>query len=441
MINLIKGYAGAYLAYPIAEKIEKRNISSKVGEFKRYYKIPFEQRKVYMRDKLIETLNFAKVSVPYYKELFTNINFDPNKLAKDIKYLENIPYLTKDIINEQKDRLLSTSLENIKYHERKTGGSTGVSTMIYYDQVGLDYSAAITRYCRNEIGATPHSSEIHFAASFAKPQVKKIPTKDDVKNFVLNRSNIFFDKMDESNLNDIWKSIKERRPHLIHGHPSTLYMLACYLENQNIEKKVFNIFESSGELLQDYMKKKITEVFGCEVIDRYGSAEFGVIGYELNGVNSGLKILDSEGWPEYRVTSDGNELIFTGFHNRLMPLIRYATGDMSKIVEEKDGFYMKDVIGRIHDIITIDGIKYPTHSIMDVLDHQVGGIQEFQIDLRAEKPILRIAVSKNESTENISFKINNTWLSKMDIEFVDLGEFIRVGNRAKFRHVVNNDKR
>jgi len=433
MLNLIKGYAGAYVAYPIAEIVEKRNISSKINELSKYYKLPFEQRKVHATDKLIETLNFAKIAVPYYKDLFKQINFDPDSISKDIKYLEDIPYLTKEIINEQKERLLSTNLDNIRYHERKTGGSTGVSTMIYYDQIGLDYSAAITKYCRDMIGASAHKSEIHFAAAFAKPVVQKIPSKDDVKNFALNRSNIFFDKLDNTGFNEIWETILKKKPYLIHGHPSTLYALACYLEDKNIKKKIFEVFESSGELLQDYMREKICKVFGCKVIDRYGSAEFGVIGYELE---QGLKILDSEGWPESKKTALGNELVFTGFHNRLMPLIRYATGDMSKIIEKEDGFYMTEVVGRIHDMVKINGIDYPTHSIMDVLDHKVGGIREFQIDIRGEKPILRIALESTQTPENVSFLIKNTWLAKIDLEFLDIGKFIRVGERAKFRHVV-----
>lgn len=436
MLNFIKGYAGAYIAYPIAEIVEKRNISSKVEELRKYYKLPFEQRKIYAIDKLVQTLNFAKIAVPYYKDLFNQINFDPNNVSKDIKYIQDIPYLTKDIINEQKERLLSTTLDSIRYHERKTGGSTGVSAMIYYDQIGLDYSAAVTRYCRDEIGASAHKSEIHFAAAFAKPPLKMMPTKDDIKNFALNRSNVFFDKLDSIGLDEIWNTLVQRKPYLIHGHPSTLYALACYLENKNIEKQIFDVFESSGELLQSYMREKISKVFGCRVIDRYGSAEFGVIGYELNSANSGLKILDSEGWAESRENESGSEFVFTGFHNRLMPLIRYATGDMAKVVEKDNGFYMTDIVGRIHDMVNIDGVDYPTHSIMDVLDHQVGGINEFQIDARGERPILRVSVSSSDTPENVSFRIKNTWVGKMDLEFVDINEFIRVGERAKFRHIV-----
>lgn len=436
MLKSLRGIAGAYIAYPIAESVEKRHISVKVKELEKHYQTSFEKRKQHAHHQLVEILNFSGRSVPYYKDLFKSINFNPESVRRDLKYLEDIPYLTKDIIREQDARLFSTPLENIRHHERKTGGSTGVSATIYYDQIGLDYSAAVTKYARQRIGHSAHKSELHFAASFAEPPKTTLPSKDDIKNFALNRSNAFFDRLDSVGLDKIWQTLQERRVNLVHGHPSTLYALACYVESKNQSKKVFDVFESSGELLQPYMREKIAKVFSCKVIDRYGSAEFGVIAYELDGHENGLQILESEGWPESRETEDGDELVFTGFHNRLMPLIRYATGDMAKVIETDNAFLMTNVVGRIHDMVNINGIDYPTHNIMDILDHLVGGIQEFQIDLRKEKPVLRIALEASANADETTVKIKSQWQDAFDIEYVGHENFIRVGSRAKFRHVV-----
>ena len=439
LLNTVRGIAGAYIAYPIAEKIEKREITVKVDELRKYYTIPYEQRKVMALDKLVKTLEFAGRTVPYYIDLFKSMNFDPRSLYDDINNLQNIPYLTKDIIREQGDRLLAAPLESIRHHVRKTGGSTGASATIYYDQIGLDYSAAVTRYARERIGHTASQSELHFAASFAKPPKTKLPTKDDVKNFALNRSNAFFDRLDDIGLSHILQTLKERHPHLVHGHPSTLYALACYVEKEFGSLKVFDIFESSGELFQPYMREKIAKALKCQTIDRYGSAEFGVIGYELDGHENGLQVLDSEGWAESRKTEVGDELVFTGFHNRLMPLIRYATGDMAKILEKGNGVYMSDVVGRIHDMVDIGGVQYPTHNIMDVMDHIIGGIQEFQIDMTSKKPLIRIVAEKTADIEQIQTKIINYWKDTFNIKFVGHDDFIRVGQHAKFRHVVYSE--
>jgi phenylacetate-CoA ligase len=80
IVAFIKGIAGAYVAYPIAEKVEKREITTKVNELKKYYSIPFEQRKIMSFNKLVEILDFANSAVPYYKDLFKSIKFNPASL-------------------------------------------------------------------------------------------------------------------------------------------------------------------------------------------------------------------------------------------------------------------------------------------------------------------------------------------------------------------------
>lgn len=440
IVETVKALTGAYVAYPVAEFAENRAISSKVRELRGYYKQSLEYRKKVAHYRLFETLQFAGHAIPYYKELFKVTGFDPNKVNDDIRYLDDLPFLTKDIIREQGDRLLSSSLQGVKHHLRKTGGSTGVSANIYYDQIGLDYSAAITKYSRERIGHLAHDKELHFAARFAKPEKKRLPTKEGVKEFALVRSNVFFDRLDDVGLKEIWTQLLERRPKLVHCHPSTLYALSIFVEKNNLnQESVFQIFESSGELLQSYMRYKIEKVFGCEIINRYGLAEFGVIAYELDGASAGMKILESEGWPESRDVDGGREFVFTGFHNRLMPLIRYATGDMGEVVEGDDGFSLENITGRIHDCVTINGVLYPTHNIMDVMDHIVGGVQEFQIENKGGKPLIKIIPDVNVEGQALVNKIKAHWNNGVDVEVCSRQDFIFVGRHAKFRHLV--DKR
>jgi len=129
-------------------------------------------------------------------------------------------------------------------------------------------------------------------------------------------------------------------------------------------------------------------------------------------------------------------LVFTGFKNRLMPLIRYCTGDLSQVQQRTTGFFMANVVGRMHDIVPINGIPYPTHHIMDMLDHRVGGIQEFQIDLRSTQPTLRIVPEAHASLEHIQAKISEIWGQEFDVKFVGADELVRTGRHQKFRHLV-----
>ncbi|MEX3854216.1 phenylacetate--CoA ligase family protein [Paraburkholderia sp. BR10923] len=437
----LKGFVGGYIAYPIAENAEKRNVRPKIRELHEHYSLPMPHRRRIALERLVATLEFAGAKVPYYRDLFHAKQFDPAKVKDDPRYLEELPYLTKDIIREQGTRLLSGPLEAGKHHTCKTGGSTGLSTTIYYDLEGADYSSAVTNYCRERIGKLRHRSELHFACRFPDQAVPEWPSREDFKCFAMNRSNIFFDRIDDQGLEEMWRTLKRRRPYLAHSHPSTMYALACYVQRKYGGGKAFQVFESSGELLEPHAREMIAKALRCRVIDRYGLAELGVMAYELDGHEGGFQILESEGWPESRVGLDNpdgaHELVFTGFRNRLMPLIRYTTGDLARVQETEKGFFVADVVGRIHDVVPINGVAHPTHHIQDMLDHRVGGIQEFQIDLRTTPPTLRIVLEPHANAEETTAKLRHFWQDAFTIAYVGHDDFVRVGSRAKFRHVVS----
>lgn len=440
-LRWVKDLVSAYVAYPVAEHMEKRIIRPKLAALRRHYQIPFTDRLQFARNRLADTLLFAQSHVPYYHDLFSKLSFNPEKVRQDAGFLQDLPYLTKDIIREQGARLHSMSVEDTRHHACKTGGSTGPSCAVYYDQEAADYSSAVTLYARERIGKWKHESELHFACLFPDVVDSNWPTREDLKCFVMNRSTIFFSRLDDIGLEKIWKTLKSRRPYLAHAHPSTIYALACYIERQYGSANAFEIFESSGELLEPYQREKISTVLQCRIVNRYGLAEFGVIGYELNDAKQDMQLLESEGWPESKSVvgddTDEQELVFTSFRNRLMPLIRYQTGDLARVEQRPNGFFMTDVVGRIHDLVPINGIPHATHHIMDILDHRVSGIQEFQIDLRSVPPTLRIAPDQHEDTDKIRKKIKGFWGQGFNVQFVNANDFIRVGRHQKFRHLVH----
>lgn len=439
--RLIKGLTSAYIAYPIAQKKEQRKVTKKLNELRKFYKCSIEEREKIAKDNLVNILEYAQHNVPYYQELFAHKHIIPAKIGADINFLNDIPFLTKDIILEQGDRLLSTTLSDIRHHACKTGGSTGRSCVIYYDQIAADYSSAITLFAREQVGNKKYKSELHFACRFPDSLQPKWPSREDFKCFAMNRTNIFFDRVDDVGLEEIWQTLKRRRPYMVHAHPSTIYALACYIGEKYNGGKAFEIFESSGELLEPYMRETISRNLRCQVINRYGLAELGVMAYELDGYMGGMQVLDSEGWAEScpieNTDAGDEELVFTGFRNRLMPLIRYRTGDIATVSENKSGMILNNMVGRIHDLVSINGIEHATHYVQDMLDHRVGGIQEFQIDLRTNPPTLNIVPENANNKEGIQSKIKQFWGEGFDVHFVGSNDFVRVGRHAKFRHVVH----
>ena len=438
LFGYLKGRFGASIAYPIAERIENRDVRSKVSELQSYYSLPFIERRRMAKARLAQILTFAGEHVPYYRDLFAGLGFVPDRVLKDDRYLEELPFLTKDIVREQGARLLSRSLDSVKYQACKTGGSTGPSCVIYVDREAADYSSAVTRFCRERIGKMKHMSELHLASKFPEAFPLRDRLREQCKCFAMNRSNIFLDRLDAAGLEKIWRALCRRRPHLVHGHPSILYALACHVEQRHGGGNAFEVFESSGELLDPYMRETIGRALQCRVTDRYGLAEFGVIAYELDPGRNQLQALDSEGWPEaapMEGAEGDQELIFTGFRNRLMPLLRYRTGDLARVEERPDGFFLEDLVGRTHDTVPINGVPHGSQYVQDLLD-RVGGIQEFQIDLGFSPPLLRLVTEAGVNEQEVLERLKGWWEEAFEVRFVGHEDLVRVGRRSKFRHVV-----
>jgi phenylacetate-CoA ligase len=431
---------GAYLAYPVAESLERRTVSPKLDELRRYYRKDRESRSALQRQRLREMLEFAVAEVPYYRDLFASGGLDPSKIADDPARLADVPLLTKAIIMEQGERMLSRKLSEVRHHAVTTGGSTGRKATLFYDQEAADYSSAVTAFARGVVGAGRGRSCLHFAAELPATPREGWPNRETLKCLAMNRSNIFFAAVDEASLEEIWQTLRRRRPYLVHGHPSTLYALADYVRTRRPDSRdrLFHLFESSGEVLHDYQARSIREAFGARTIDRYGLAEFGVIAYQFDD-SEYLDVLDSEVWIESQdipVANGVSNLVVTGLRNRLMPLLRYDTGDLAQVSGEGAGVRLQRMVGRQHDVVAIDGVPHLTHFIQDVMDHRVRGIKDFQIDTRTSPPVLRVVLDNADEAELKRRAIESFWPGAFRVEFVGLNDLVRVGWRSKFRHVV-----
>ena len=450
LYNYCRGVFGSQLAYPIAEWTQGRTIRDKQAAVADDASRSFAERKVRAWNRLVETVEFAGARVPYYRDLFHSIGFDPASLHRSADYLADIPVLTKDIIREQGERLLRDDHASYRAHASKTGGSTGPSAVIMYDQDAADWTSGVIRYARERIGAGATRSEVHFSSRFDG----KIPLRDRLREqfkcIANNRFNITFASFAPAELETIWQRLCDIRPHLVHGHPSTLYQLALHMSGRTNGIRPFRIFESSGETLDSRQRDTIRRTFHCDIIDRYGLAEAGVVAYQTDPARSEMLVLDSLVWPEiievdfaddlareqlHDADAQAGELVITTLKNWMMPLLRYRTGDIAVLRQSEDGFFIQDLLGRTHDVVEIGGVRVPTHHVQDVLD-RIGQIREFQIDASSARPLLRVVPESSEATAMISEKLRQHWDDNIDIEFIDASALTFRGWRSKFHHLI-----
>ena len=125
------------------------------------------------------------------------------------------------------------------------------------------------------------------------------------------------------------------KPAAIEGYPSTLYILAEYLNRHNILLPMKAAF-SSSETLLPFQRQEIMQAFSCNLYDFYGLAERTVFATECEH-HEGKHLNFEYGYTEIVNDADGRVengqkgyLVSTSLQNYGMPLIRYKTTDVTQ---------------------------------------------------------------------------------------------------------------
>jgi phenylacetate-CoA ligase len=282
-------------------------------------------------------------------------------------------------------------------------------------------------------GKKPYHTDCHSGAElgFGDP-----PLLERMKLASMNRSVLRVNSFSDHDLLSSYNFLKNKRPYLLQAHPSTVSAIADLVRRKGFKpEKLFTVFEPTGETLFEKNVQLIENYLKCRVYNRYGNAEFGVVAHSTSSSSyRSLKVFERAFYVEEVKQSN---MIVTCFTNYGFPLIRYDTGDVATVEYEKDGLFLKDILGRQHDIVEIDGKLYPTHFIMDYLDHKVGGVREFQILVSGSNlPTLTIVPEQGADPDRIFKLIKSKWPSGLDVRMIDFSQIIRSGWRQKFRHIV-----
>lgn len=448
MINIGKKIFYKIL-YKSAEKLTSRSISDKLEELRNHERMSSEAIENLQLRKIKQILNYSYKNIPYYQMLFDKYDFVPENFAR-FSDLESLPYLTKDIIKENETLFLNKNANEARIL-RKTGGSTGNKLLVYYDQKALDMTAAVTARCLEWTGKKQGDKEVHFSSNIHDEIPLRDYLKEKAKCFALNRNNIVLDIFDSKSFKNILQQINETKPFLIQGFPSIAYELARFAENNRIAmRNSFKIYEATGETLYDFQREKIEAVFGCEVYNRYGDAEFGIVAYECHchaGLHIQSDILYLETTACQELDSKQNEIVVTTLTNYMMPLIRYKTGDLGTIDKAacKCGLpypRLTNLQGRIHDFLVLaDGRKISTSLILDLVDKH-GGINNFQVKNIEEGLAIFLMLDKDcclDKLKSLQEAIATKHQLQKEKVMLIIVDKLQLTPAGKFRYVVEQD--
>ena len=96
-----------------------------------------EKLEAFQLEQLKALLNHAARNVPYYKKLFSDYGFNPEKVQclDDIKTL---PYLTKETVRDRANDFVATNVPEEDLIKTTTSGSTGIPLVIYNTRESIE---------------------------------------------------------------------------------------------------------------------------------------------------------------------------------------------------------------------------------------------------------------------------------------------------------------
>jgi phenylacetate-CoA ligase len=298
---------------------------------------PRQDALAYQDRKLAVLIEHAYNTVPYYRDVFDKRGLKPADIQSRAD-LVKLPVLTKKIVKANYESLRSRVIPIKKLREGHTSGTTGTPLRLLYDSdvITMAY-AALDRHYR-WAGVRLHRLGDRIAVlrgNMIVPLKKRTPPFWRF-NWFHNQMLLSSFHLTAGNLEEYFNAISNFKARVLDGYPSSAYVLARLLLNQN-RRIALDAVITSSETLYDYQREVIEEAFQCRVFDYYAAAERVVFASECRA-HKGRHL-----FPEYGITeiteNDGSpvapgrfgNLTGTSLHNYAMPMIRYITGDRTAI--------------------------------------------------------------------------------------------------------------
>lgn len=320
---------------------------------------PFEEQKLDQEKLLRNMINYSYEYVPYYRNLFKNLNLLPKDI-RTIEDLEKLPILTKDTIKLHYEEFKPVTLSSQKYSTQATGGSTGTPMQYRISKKDRFLGGAQMYRGWNNGGFNLGDRMIFLGGSSlnigAKPQIEK-KVHDVVRNI---RQLSAFD-MGEIEMKKYVNIFSEFQPLFLRGYASSIYFFACWLEKNDITVPPLNAVFTTAEKLFPKMRETVGRVFECEVFDGYGMNDGGLnavecsahSGLHIDTERSIMEVVDSN---SHQIVKGQGEILATSLHNFAMPFIRYSPGDLATLLDDdcscgRHQRVLKDIVGREKELL------------------------------------------------------------------------------------------
>jgi len=332
----------------------------------------------YQEQRLELLIKHAYENVPYYREVFQKRGLTP----KDIQSVDDIvklPYLNKRIVRKRKADLVAANVSAFTRELANTSGSSGAPLSFYMDSTTRAMERALAMRQLQWLGYRKGDPVAYFkVAPFADSRKWHSYYRTP------NKLKIAFRTVNDQKLRQIVEMLRDFKPSFISAWPSSLYLLARWMERagETIPPPKFLI--TGSENLYPHRREFIERVLRARIADHYGQEESVAVAMQCSHTQ-GYHVQGEMGVLELRPFRKGlMEIVGTCLHNFAMPFIRYQTGDLTEALQEgcpcgRKQPLLARIIGREADFIVTPERNLVSPLMLNLLFHQLDDIREGQI--------------------------------------------------------------
>ena len=296
---------------------------SYLRELRRHEKWSAEEIARFQLNSIQRIVEHARQTVPFY--------CDYERLAfKSPDDLRKYPVLTREVVRQNSDRLISSTLPAHECIRVGTTGTTGASLKVAYSERVARRHWAFRMRQWAWAGVKVRTPRVTLFGSRVVPPEREEPPFW-TNNYLERQTLMSIFHLSETNAPHYIAFLRRNKGKVLEGFPSVLGILADFVLRTGTTIPMQTVF-TDGEPLYPFLRENIEKAFGATAFDLYGNTEYAGL---LTQCEKGqmhavpdyayLEILNENDQP----VKDDEEgyLVWTGFINDAMPLIRYRIGD------------------------------------------------------------------------------------------------------------------
>ncbi len=269
-----------------------------------------------IRDSLL-----AAQRAPFYAKRFAEAGVRTESFEA-LEQLGAYPMLTKQDIILNRDQMVSGDAS--QRLTMTTGGSSGVPVSFFLHKgISRPKEQAYLEATWSRVGYRPGDRVAVIRGGVTSRRADgRISTFDATRNWLVLSSY----HLTPERLPEYVNELNRFRPQHLHAYPSAALMLMQM--GMKFDFKLTSLLCGS-EKLSTEAQQQLENHFEAPVMHWYGHSERAVLAAQRPG-SSALHFWPAYGFVEFgEPDAEGNrEIIATSFHNHVMPLIRYRTGDL-----------------------------------------------------------------------------------------------------------------